>query len=265
MRLIFPNGEHATVDYEPGQWGVGSATGGGTRIVLPGLAPLHAVFAGGRKGHWLTVPGEARVVVNARPVRRLAHLRAGDLICLSGVQVRLESTEVPPPAPAIALRTALDDRARRDHAVLRGLNGDWFGRCLPLAGLRLLGRAAECELRIDVSEVLPRHLLFECDGKGWIVRAATPAATFRVNGHLVDSARLGPGDQIEVGEQRFLFESAAAQAALLPPVESAPMQTSAVVGVQPAGRDFGNALLLIAVASALAAALLALLVYAPRG
>ena len=101
MRLTFPNGEHAAVNLEHGQVGVGSAAGGGTTVAIAGLSPLHAVFATGRRGSWLTVPQDATVIVNARPVKRIAFLRAGDLVCLAGVQVRVESDQ-PPPAPASA-------------------------------------------------------------------------------------------------------------------------------------------------------------------
>ena len=64
MRLTFPNGEHAAVNLEHGQVGVGSAAGGGTIVAIAGLSPLHAVFATGRRGSWLTVPQDATVIVN---------------------------------------------------------------------------------------------------------------------------------------------------------------------------------------------------------
>ena len=34
MRLTFPNGEHAAVNIEQGQVGVGSAAGGGTAVAV---------------------------------------------------------------------------------------------------------------------------------------------------------------------------------------------------------------------------------------
>lgn len=262
MRLTFPNGEHAAVHLEQGQIGVGSASGGGTAVVIPGLAPLHAVFVSGRRGFWLTAIDGARVVLNARPVRRLAWLRPGDLVCLGTTQVRIESDA--PPAPARERASNPDGPSRH---VLRGLNGSWFGRCQALAGgPLLLGSGAACDLRLEAVGVLDRHAQLEgVDGR-WVLRALSSDASLRINGHVVVTAVLTAGDQIEIGEQRLLLEApgglSPARATLA--TEAAPAADEAVAGAQPP-RDLGGLYLLIAAAAALAAALTAFFVYAPRG
>jgi hypothetical protein len=263
MRLTFPNGEHAAVPVEHGQVGVGSAPGGGTAVAIPGLAPLHAVFASGRRGRWLTVPEDARVVLNARPVRRLAWLRPGDLVCLGTVQVRIEA-DLPPPRPAASNGSRHDPPPRQ---ALRGLNGGWFGRCQPLlGGSMLIGSGNACDLRLDAAGVLDRHAVLEPgEGGRWVLRALSGAALLRVNGHPVDAALLAPGDQIELGEQRLLLESPG----IAPPPRSplaAPAPPAAPGHEEaPPSRDPGGLYLLVAAAAALAAALTAFFVYAPRG
>ena len=281
MRLTFPNGEHAAVNIEQGQVGVGSAAGGGTAVAIPGLAPLHAVFANGRRGSWLTVPQSATVVVNARPVKRIAYLRAGDLVCLGNVQVRVEANEPPPAAPeSEGRRRTVDEGSGAAKAVLRGLSGPSFGRSIALNAPRLIGRGAGCDLRLDGAGVQDRHAHVEIDGPSVLFRAASPAAAIRVNGHLVRSAILAPGDQVEVGEHRFAVEApglgrtggepstdpaGARREALTPTSVAAIRMPQTPADPSPVKRDFSGVYLLIAAAAALAAALTAFFVYAPKG
>lgn len=263
MRLTFPNGEHAAVLVEHGQVGVGSAPGGGTSVAVPGLAPLHAVFASGRRGCWLTVPAGARVVLNARPVQRLAWLRPGDLVCLDAVQVRIEA-DTPPPAPGTARGPVPVPPLRQG---LRGLNGSWFGRCRALSGgPLLLGSGNACDLRFDAPGVLDRHAVLEpIEGGRWVLRRLAGTALLRVNGHAIGEAELSAGDQIELGEQRLLLESPGLPAPARAE-RSAPSPSPLVSEAEPAPvpRDPGGIYLLIAAAAALAAALTAFFVYAPR-
>jgi len=285
MRLTFPNGEHAAVNLEHGQVGVGSAAGGGTTVAIAGLSPLHAVFATGRRGSWLTVPQDATVIVNARPVKRIAFLRAGDLVCLAGVQVRVESDQ-PPPAPASGEQPTRR-RAPEDglvlgvaRASLRGLSGAWFGRSLPLGSSRVLGRGAGSDARLDGAGLQERHAQIDIEEGVVVVRALSPTATLRVNGHAVRAAVLAQGDQIELGDQRFVLEapglgkSGEAGDTPVPSRRDTSTPTSmtsinvpqAAPSAPPvAKRDLGGLYLLIAAAAALAAALTAFFVYAPKG
>jgi pSer/pThr/pTyr-binding forkhead associated (FHA) protein len=282
MRLTFPNGEHAAVNIEQGQVGVGSAAGGGTSVAIDGLSPLHAVFAHGRRGSWLTVPQEATVVVNARPVKRIAYLRPGDLVCLGSVQVRVESGEPPAPAPPVEAsprRRGGDEPNGAARAVLRGLSGAWFGRTAALSSQRMLGRGPGSDIRLEGGGVQERHALVDIEDGHVVVRVATTGAALRVNGHLVASALLAAGDQLEIGEHRFSVEapglasSNEATSTPAPGRREASTPTSmpsvrvptAPESSGPVRRDLSGVYLLIAAAAALAAALTAFFVYAPRG
>lgn len=285
MRLTFPNGEHAAVNLEHGQVGVGSAAGGGTTVAIPGLSPLHAVFATGRRGSWLTVPQDATVIVNARPVKRIAYLRAGDLVCLAGVQVRVESDE-PPPQPASAdappRRRASDEGGPFGlaKASLRGLSGAWFGRCLPLASPRVLGRGAGSDARLDGPGLQERHAQIDIEDGAVVLRALSPAAVVRVNGHPVRAAVLAQGDQVELGDQRFVLEApglapsgdggdtptpSRRDTSTPTSMPSINVPNAAAPSTPAAKRDLSGLYLLIAAAAALAAALTAFFVYAPKG
>ncbi len=284
MRLTFPNGEHAAVNLEHGQVGVGSAAGGGTTVAIAGLAPLHAVFATGRRGHWLTVPQGATVIVNARPVKRIAFLRAGDLVCLAGVQVRVESDR-PPPAPAnpeAPARRRIQEEGSAFAAAkasLRGLSGAWFGRCLPLSSARVLGRGAGSDARLEGPGLQDRHAQIDIEDGAVVLRTLSPAALVRVNGHAVRGAVLSQGDQIELGDQRFVIESPGLGQASEGGATPAPLRrdvstTTSIPSINapkapsPAlptpKRDLSGLYLLVAAAAALAAALTAFFVYAPK-
>jgi len=281
MRLTFPNGEHAAVNLEHGQVGVGSAAGGGTTVAIAGLSPLHAVFSTGRRGSWLTVPQDATVIVNARPVKRIAFLRAGDLVCLAGVQIRLESDQ-PPPAPTVAdvsvRRRSPEDASALGvvRASLRGLSGAWFGRSLPLASPRVLGRGAGSDARLDGAGVQERHAQIDIEDGAVVIRSLSPTAAMRVNGHAVRAAILAQGDQMELGDQRFVLEAPGLGRSAEAPVPSrrdasTPTSMPSVnvtlpaPSSAPAKRDLSGLYLLIAAAAALAAALTAFFVYAPKG
>jgi hypothetical protein len=90
MQLTFPNGEHAGVAFDYGEISVGSRTGQGICLPERALAPHHASLVSDRRGIWLRVPpGTPGVHLNARPVRRMARLQVGDLVCLENVQIVL--------------------------------------------------------------------------------------------------------------------------------------------------------------------------------
>ncbi len=279
MRLTFPNGEHAAVHIEQGQIGVGSAAGGGTTVTIGGLSPLHAVFAVGRRGKWLTVPEDATVVVNARPIKRIAYLRAGDLVCLGSVQVRIEADEPPTAAlDSVPGSRQHGEDASGPKAVLRGLSGAWFGRSVAISSPRVFGCGAGSDIRLDGAGVHDRHAIVDIEAGRVVVRLSANAAGLRVNGHSLRSAVLAPGDQLELGEHRFAVEAPGqvmkgdASRSGVWIAGDAPSDAPSKVGIpqvamptEPARRDPSGVYLLVAAAAALAAALTVFFVYAPRG
>lgn len=287
MQLTFPNGEHEPVPLE-GDVTVGSR---GARVVLPahGLAPVHASFLSDRRGLWLRVPaGAAGVHVNARPVRQLAQLRPGDLVCLDRVRVLVRASEppvierrIPGTAPA-ALNEA--QRVSAARVVLRGLSGPHFGRSVTLTEPRVLGRAASADVRLDDPAVAERHAVLELHGDRVVLRAQCEDTTL-VNGTPVLDAVLSPGDQLQVDQFRFVLEApglplrghaASGRIASVPHTQTSPAVRVPIArdpvpadagapGEAPrSGRDPGALWWLIAAATVLAAAMTALLVYAPR-
>lgn len=286
MLLTFPNGEHPDVVLQ-GELTVGSRAGSGVCLSGLGLAQHHASFLRDRRGLWLRVPAGAHAVhLNARPVKRLAQLRPGDLVCLDRLRLVLRSQVPPeierqiPASPPAAMTEA--QRVAASRVVLRGLSGQHFGRSYTLTEPRLFGRSASADVRLDDAGVAERHAMVELHGDRVVLRALG-GDTSQVNGHPVRDAVLAPGDQVAIDQHRFALEAPGLPArgqsggrlasspntqtlgAVRVPLAQDPAPAPYLPASPPAVRDPGALWWLIAAATVLAAAMTALLVYAPRG
>lgn len=292
MQLTFPNGEHASVPVEPGEIAIGSRSN--LRLSVPGqgLAPHHASLFSDRRGLWLKVLGEgASVHVNGRPVRHLALLRMGDLVCLEQLRVQVSAPAQPPIETKIpaAAPPALTDvqRLAASRVLLRGVSGSHHGRSYTLTETRIIGRGQGADIRIDDPALAEKHAQVELHGDKVVLRALTNDEGTLLNGMPVHSAVLAPGDQISVDQHRFVLEAPGlptrGQVANVRPVAVSHTQTMKAVqapatdaalarrgrggDADPQATDSASSSSLwwlIAAAMLLAAALTALLVYAPR-
>jgi hypothetical protein len=286
MQLTFPNGEHANVALQ-GEVTVGSRSGNRVCLAGSGLAPLHASFLQDRRGLWLRVPADAQGVhLNARPVRRLAQLRPGDLVCLDKLRLVVRADDDPaidrriPGSQPAPMNEA--QRVSAARVVLRGLSGQHFGRTYTLTEPRLLGRAGSADIRLDDAAVAERHAMVELHADRVVLRALGNDSSV-LNGVPVRDAVLSPGDQLTIDQHRFVLEAPGlphrGQVGVQKPAVSTHTQTMKAVRVpvaadpapapqeepkpQRESRDPTGLLYLIAAATVLAAALTYLL-YAPR-
>lgn len=182
-----------------------------------------------RRGVWLQVrEGMRSLHVNGRPVRRMALLRMGDAIYVDGVELILLGPEPRQLPDAEAPPTEQDTRM-----VLRGVGGPHHGRCLPLDQPRLVGRARECDLRIDEPGLAPRHVRLEPHAEGVVLRNLGSDSDSVVNGHRLRHALLVPGDQVVFESQhRFVVESPRQT-----PIEAAPASALAAADAGAGGSN----------------------------
>ena len=291
MQLSFPNGEHRDVNFEAGEVTIGS--GPDMLVSLPesGLAAHHASIIADRRGLWLRVlPDSQAIHVNGRPVKQLAMLRVGDLLCFDQTRVQLRDTDakainrnIPETGPLILNETQQVSAAR---VLLRGLSGQHFGRVYGLVSPQLLGSGANADIAIEDNSIAEKHAQIELHGDKVVLRAMSPEALTQVNGIAVTDALLSPGDQIAIEQSRFMLEAPGlplrGREVAVPSGSVAHTQTiQAVKAKVPAQYHAGNSdetentqqspqdtsglWWLIAAAAILAASLTALLVYAPRG
>lgn len=213
-----------------------------------------------RRGAWLHVDEGGRGVhVNGRPVRRLAMLRPGDTVHVDGVEVALAAPRRPDPA----LPAATVDGDPR--VVLRGVGGRYHGRSFTLERPRLVGRAAEADIRLDDAAVADRHARLELHGDLVQLRDLGAGEGSVVNGQSVRDAVLRPGDQLVFdGQHRFVIEAPGhlSHAAMLEEAEDEPVERA----MQPALAQSTRRLpWLLLAALLIAAALSALLLFGSPG
>lgn len=267
MRLTFPNGEHAAVELDGDELSIGSDRSNRVAVASVGLAPTHARLRLDRKGLWMRVgdPGHP-VHVNARPVRALALLRAGDLLCLGHMQVQLcgdrpgepvepadEPTGDEAPVPTSACRV-----------VLRGVAGSHFGRSVSLRAKRVLGTGEAADIRIDDPSLagLTVELALHEDQVSLHVRRGEGVL---VNGIACSRALLRHGDQVSVEQHRFVLEAPGLSRAATPAAvtdDAEPPAGTAGAEATP-GDPSMTVWWLIAAAATLAAIITALLLYGP--
>jgi pSer/pThr/pTyr-binding forkhead associated (FHA) protein len=223
MRLHFPNKEHADVLIAPGETTLGAAADNNVVVAKPGVAAHHVSLAVSERSIVLAVrDSQARVHVNARPVREKALLRLGDTVSLDTVQFMLKPdrdesirTKLPalktgavtPPAGADGELGATRARAIPPKVVLRGVSGSYFGKIVPVRGRLVIGRGNDCDLVLDEPEMSRRHAVIENSGDGIYLRDLGSANGTFVNGVQVRDAVLHPDDQIAFDTNRFLLEA----------------------------------------------------------
>jgi pSer/pThr/pTyr-binding forkhead associated (FHA) protein len=288
MQLMFPNGEHASVEFDHGEISIGSRAGQGLSLPGKSLAPHHASLVSDRRGLWLRVPaGTPGVHLNARPVRRIALLRIGDQVCLEQVQIVLSEGDadaidrIIPPTPPPPL--ADTQRVSASRVVIRGVSGNLYGRSFTLTEPKVVGRGTGCDIRIDDAALAERECQFELHGDRVVLRSLGHGEFTSVNGIPVGDAVLAPGDQVVIDQHRFLVEApglpARGQDRLRKAAQQQHTQTMKAVRIPVANSpgeqrepmeppqqpvDPGALWWLIAAAAVLAAAMTALLVYSPH-
>lgn len=181
------------------QRGLYAAADGGQALVR---------FCLDRRGVWLTVGTEAGSVhVNGRPVRRMAMLRVGDAIYVDGTELVLSRARAPE-QPDAEDYDAASDAPGDIRTVLRGVGGKHHGRSFTLEQPRLVGSAADADIRIDDPVFAERHAQVSLLDGRVVLRDLGSAEGSLLNGHAVRDAWLAPGDQLVFDSvHRFVLEA----------------------------------------------------------
>jgi len=293
MQLSFPNGEHRDVNFETGEVTIGTRPDMVVSLPNSGLAAHHASVISDRRGLWLKViPDSQPIHLNGRPVKQLAMLRTGDLLCFDQVRIQLRDSDaqainrnIPEKGPQALNETQQVSAAR---VLLRGLSGQHFGRIYGLVSPQLMGSGSNADILIEDASVAEKHAQIELHGDKVVLRAMGPQAISHVNGIPVTDALLSPGDQIAIEQSRFMLEAPglpprgkdvavpsgtvahtqtiqAVKAKIPSDTHSTSGRSAEVNEVQQTTEDTSALWWLIAAAAILAASLTALLVYAPSG
>ena len=203
MRLTFPGGEHPQVELAPGVRRIGSDPASHIVLGVPGVQPLHCELHVSEKGVMVQVPAGAPVHVNGRPVAGLIALRNGDHLQFHRVHAKLVAIEATQrlPVPANDDPGATAVRVAVPRYFLRGLDQD--ARSHPVAAPILVGRARDCQLRLDDDGLSRRHARLLPTPEGLQVEDLGSTNGTSLNGRRIQRAIARVGDEIAFDSRRF--------------------------------------------------------------
>ena len=211
MRLLFPNAEHAQIELGNGLHTIGSAAGAKVKLFAPGVLANHCELqVNGETAMLSPVPGAA-LTLNGAPITRSTEVRAGDVIQVADVRVRIVAVDKAGAAavPIVQKRQeeADDGRTRVRSALpkfmLRGVSGATFGKVFPLTGVTVIGRNPECDISIPTDEVSRRHAELRPSQDGVMVEDLGSANGTFVNDRRVTRELLKHGDELRFDQLRF--------------------------------------------------------------
>jgi len=90
---------------------------------------------------------------------------------------------------------------------LKGASGAVINQSFALASRTVIGRADDCDLRLDVDGVAGRHAVIELAGGALRLESLDPGHRTLVNGEAVRHAVLSSGDEIRIASCRFLVQA----------------------------------------------------------
>lgn len=203
MRIEFPNVAREDFHWTQAQLMIGSAPDNDLVLAASQASARHLRIQQDRRGLVLQVlPSASRIHVNARPVRERALLRAGDVISVGDCRMLLRADQDP------TLRTLPGlPKSPRGTVALRAVSGPLSGRVLPLETSLELGAQGRYPLELPQGESAALRVQWQ-DGE--LRLDATQGSSrfpLRVNGVIVDSLALQPGDHIGVGIHRFVVDA----------------------------------------------------------
>lgn len=212
MKLVFAAGEFPPTLLQPGVKRIGSAADADIGLSGPDILPRHCELQVTAQGVMLKIASGAAVTVNDRPVDGLISLRAGDRIAFGTVQASLVALDAPRPA-AVSGAIDSDDvatttvRAALPKFALRAQTGRILGRSFPLTGPTVVGRAPDCQLRLEDASLSRKHAKLIPTNEGVVIEDLGSTNGSFHNGKRVQRAVAVPGDEIGFDTLRFkLFE-----------------------------------------------------------
>lgn len=274
MKLVFPNGEHATALLATGVNRIGNDPEGAVVVSAPGVLARHLEIHITSTGANLQLPeGAGAVTVNGKPVKELMALRTGDQVGFGAVVAKFVATEptktvacsspLPPSVVAAAQAMALDGdsgatrvRAAAPKFVLRGVSGNTFGKMHGVTGPMTIGRSAECDIAIPVEEISRRHALVKPNASGLQVEDLGSSNGTFINNKRVQAGQLNPGDELRLDQVRLIL--------VAPGMEIQQMKQKAPPSAEAASPG-GNAGLMKAIAGVVIVASLAVIAWLVLG
>jgi hypothetical protein len=91
---------------------------------------------------------------------------------------------------------------------LKGASGPVLNQSFGLGTVTVIGRADDCNLRLDTEGVMPRHAeILEEDDGGLVLLNVDPSGETLLNGEAVSRASLASGDEIRIANCRWVLQA----------------------------------------------------------
>ena len=209
MKLVFAAGEFPPTLLQQGVKRIGSALDADIALNDPEILPQHCELQVTPQGVMLKIARGAAVTVNQRPVDGLISLRAGDQIGFASVQASIMALDAPRPPGSSHVLSESDDvgattvRAALPKYALRAQTGRMLGRSYPLTGVAIVGRAPECQLRLEDSNLSRKHAKLIPTNEGVVIEDLGSTNGSFHNGKRVQRAVAQAGDEIGFDTLRF--------------------------------------------------------------
>ncbi|MCW8808549.1 MAG: FHA domain-containing protein [Rhodanobacter sp.] len=203
MRIEFPNAAREDFPWAKAQLRIGSAPDNDLVLAATQAAAQHLLIQQDRRGWVLQVlPSADRIYVNARPVRERALLRAGDVVSVGDCRMLLCADQDPLQRPVLKV-----PEQGRCTVALRAVAGPLSGRVMPLRESLELGPQGRFPLELGQGDIAAMRIRWD-DGKLLLdLPQASVRHPLRVNGIIVKSVALQPGDQIGLAMHRFVLDA----------------------------------------------------------
>jgi len=214
MKLVFPGGEHPQVLLGPGVNRIGSDPLSNIVLDRPGVLPQHCQLHVTSSGVMLDVPHGTTVSVNGRQVDGLIALRPGDSVAFDRVEARLSSIDAAAVVRNAKVGGRIPESANDDPGAtavrpvmpryaLRGVSGEAFGRTYAIHGVTSVGRAPECDLRLDEAGMSRMHARLLPTEDGLLLEDIGSTNGSFINGKRVLRGDVRVGDEIGFDTLRF--------------------------------------------------------------
>lgn len=94
------------------------------------------------------------------------------------------------------------------HYKLKGTSGSVINQSFPFEATIVLGSSADCDVRLDASDVATRHAEIRLvEGGALVLQDLGSGGGTLLNGEPVSEAPLASGDEIRIGTCRFMLQA----------------------------------------------------------
>ena len=206
-RLVDQN-DGSIMDITHWETSIGKVKSNDIVLPFPSISRFHAVIAKRRK-EWVIFDTSFRtvgVLVNGEKVEKRQTIKNGDIITIGSIDLKFESDEALAPKATQSSRKGAKRNAEKSvaYAVLVDINTK-----RPTYIKKndvLIGRTADCDIRLNSEAVSTHHARIHRTSKGWAVSDLDSHNGTKLNGTYVNQPKLiFDEDMLTFGDKVFIF------------------------------------------------------------